>query len=173
MNPFQTIQREDVGVTLKVTPKVSTDTTITLEIEQEVESVREEQIANAQDLVTDKRSIKTNVMVDNNSILVLGGLLEDRVTLNKSKVPILGDIPLLGRLFTNSSKSTRKQNLMVFIQPRILTNEEISDEVTEDKYNIIRNKQIQKNKRSAFTPLPEFDQRDSASSAVKTNPISD
>lgn len=161
-NPFQTIQREDVGITLKVTPKVSTDFNITLEIEQEVESVREEQIASAQDLVTDKRSIKTNVMVRNNSILVLGGLLEDRVSITKSKVPLLGDIPLLGRLFTNSSKSTRKQNLMVFIQPKILLTDDVGNEITEEKYNIIREKQLEKSQRRPFTPLPEFDQRNSA-----------
>ena len=112
-NPFRTIQREDIGITLKITPKVSKQRTITLAVEQEVESVREEQISAAQDLITDKRSIKTNVLVDDGTILVLGGLIEDRTTRNQTKVPLLGDIPLLGRFFSSDTKTTRKQNLMV------------------------------------------------------------
>ncbi|MBT8140576.1 MAG: type II secretion system secretin GspD [Gammaproteobacteria bacterium] len=142
-NPFQTIQREDIGITLKITPKISKAKTITLEIEQEVESVREESVSGAQDLVTDKRSIKTQVLIGNEEILVLGGLLEDRVTQSESKVPLLGDIPLLGRLFRGSSETTRKQNLMVFIKPTILDESGKIYDTTKERYDSIREKQQQ------------------------------
>ncbi len=158
-NPFQTIQREDVGVTLTITPKVSKEKTITLEVEQEVESVREEQIDAAQDLVTDKRSIKTNVLVNDGEILVLGGLLEDRATINHTKIPVLGDIPLLGRLFRSSSETIRKQNLMVFIQPTIIDDTIMATDATRERYNTIRNIQTQQRQREANTVLPEFEER--------------
>jgi len=153
-NPFQTITREDIGITLKITPKVSKNESITLDIEQEVESVRAEQIADAQDLVTDKRSIKTQVLIENKSILVLGGLLEDRMTISHSKIPLLGDIPLLGRLFRGSSKELRKQNLMVFIKPTILDDPESQESLNRDRYESIRSKQNQKSSRTLT--LPEF-----------------
>lgn len=157
-NPFQTIQREDIGITLKITPKVSKEQTITLEIEQEVESVREEQIAAAQDLVTDKRSIKTHVLVDDGTILVLGGLIEDRMTKNHTKVPVLGDIPLLGRLFRNTSETTRKQNLMVFIKATIIDDEDIAEEKTRESYDFIRDKQLNsKGNRRERLELPEYE----------------
>lgn len=156
-NPFQTIQREDIGITLKITPKISKNKTITLEIEQEVESVREESVSGAQDLVTDKRSIKTQVLIANEEVLVLGGLLENRVTKNLTKVPILGDIPLLGRLFRGSSESSRKQNLMVFIKPTILDEKVLIEETTRENYEAIKSKQESKNKKEKLI-LPEFEE---------------
>ena len=137
-NPFQTIERQDIGVTLRITPKINKNKTLTLDIEQEVESVREEQVSNASDLVTDKRSIKTQVLLQDREVLVLGGLLEDRVSKIHSKVPILGDIPLVGRLFRGTSESVRKQNLMVFVQPTIIDNPISSEQTSRERYESIR-----------------------------------
>ena len=156
-NPFRTIQREDIGITLKITPKVSKQRTITLAVEQEVESVREEQISAAQDLVTDKRSIKTNVLVDDGTILVLGGLIEDRTTRNKTKVPLLGDIPLVGRFFSSDSKTVRKQNLMVFIKTTIIDDLSLAEEKTRESYNDIREKQQGLRNRKEKLTLPDFE----------------
>ena len=156
-NPFRTIQREDIGITLKITPKVSKQRTITLAVEQEVESVREEQISAAQDLVTDKRSIKTNVLVDDGTILVLGGLIEDRTTRNKTKVPLLGDIPLVGRFFSSDSKTVRKQNLMVFIKTTIIDDLSLAEKKTRESYNDIREKQQGLRDRKEKLNLPDFD----------------
>lgn len=156
-NPFRTIQREDIGITLKITPKVSKQRTITLAVEQEVESVREEQISAAQDLVTDKRSIKTNVLVDDGTILVLGGLIEDRTTRSKTKVPLLGDIPLVGRFFSSDSKTVRKQNLMVFIKTTIIDDLSLAEKKTRESYNDIREKQQGLRDRKEKLSLPDFD----------------
>lgn len=156
-NPFRTIQREDIGITLKITPKVSKQRTITLAVEQEVESVREEQISAAQDLITDKRSIKTNVLVDDGTILVLGGLIEDRTTRSQTKVPILGDIPLLGRFFSSDTKSVRKQNLMVFIKTTIIDDLSLAEKKTRESYNDIRNKQKGLSNRKEKLSLPDFE----------------
>ena len=155
-NPFRTIQREDIGITLKITPKVSKQRTITLAVEQEVESVREEQISAAQDLITDKRSIKTNVLVDDGTILVLGGLIEDRTTRSQTKVPLLGDIPLLGRFFSSDTKSVRKQNLMVFIKTTIIDDLSLAEKKTRKSYNDIRNKQKGLGNRKEKLSLPDF-----------------
>lgn len=157
-NPFQTIQREDVGITLKVKPKINNAKTITLEIEQEVESVREESTAAASDIVTDKRSIKTQVLVEDQAVLVLGGLLEDRVTQTVSKIPILGDIPLFGRLFRSTNDSTRKQNLMVFIRPTILDESMMQRDETKARYDQIKDKQNSKKMKRLV--LPEFEELD-------------
>ena len=156
-NPFQTIQREDIGITLKITPKISKAKTITLEILQEVESVREESVSGAQDLVTDKRSIQTQVLVADGEILVLGGLLEDRLTRSESKVPILGDIPFLGRLFRGSSETSRKQNLMVFIKPTILDESGKIYQETAERYETIREKQTGEDSAEDIVELPDFE----------------
>lgn len=158
-NPFQTITREDVGITLKVTPKVSKAGTITLDVSQEVESVRAEGVAGAQDLVTDVRSITTQVLIEDEDILVLGGLLDDRVSLSETKIPVLGDLPLLGRFFKSSNETIRKQNLMVFIKPTIIDNEKLAGDQTKEKYEAIRelqeaSAQVRKTKR---LELPKYD----------------
>ena len=165
-NPFRTIQREDIGITLKITPKVSKQRTITLAVEQEVESVREEQISAAQDLITDKRSIKTNVLVDDGTILVLGGLIEDRTTRNQTKVPLLGDIPLLGRFFSSDTKTTRKQNLMVFIKTTIIDDLSLAEKKTRESYNDIRDKQKGLGDRKEKLTLPDFESQKPADKAA-------
>lgn len=139
-SPFQTIEREDVGLTLRVTPQINTGDSVRMEIEQEVSNIAE--TAQAADLVTNTRSLKTTVLVDNRQMLVLGGLIDDTVRTRREKVPLLGDIPLLGRLFRYDRTSRGKQNLMVFLQPQILRQPEQADAQTRQRYNAIREEQI-------------------------------
>lgn len=139
-NPFQTIERQDVGLTLRVTPQINEGDTIKLDIEQEVSDVVT--ITENSGPVTRKRSIKTSVLVDDGGILVLGGLIEEIVDDTQSKVPLLGDIPVLGWLFTSRASTKRKQNLMVFLKPEILRDFDDSAYVTNEKYNYLRAEQI-------------------------------
>ena len=141
-NPFTTFQRTKVGINLKVKPQISEGDAIKLDIEQAVDDVKSG-TAGAQDLVTSQRTIKTSVMVDNNKILVLGGLIKDNLVESSSKVPFLGDIPLLGALFRFSSTTKVKTNLMVFLRPQILRNADAGLSLTASKYNFIRSKQLQ------------------------------
>jgi general secretion pathway protein D len=140
-NPFQTIQREDVGLTLKIKPQINEGDALRLEIEQEVSSIADS-VAGASDLVTNKRSIKTNVMVDNGQVVVLGGLIEENVRESEQKVPLLGDIPLLGALFRSNTGDVEKTNLMVFIHPVILRDAAVTDIYTNNKYNYMRSLQL-------------------------------
>ncbi len=140
-NPFQTIQRQDVGITLKIKPQINEGNAIVMEIEQEVSSISDS--ASAADIITDKRSIKTNVMVEDGQIIVLGGLIEDRIRETEQKVPFLGDLPLLGYLFRAHSTNQDKANLMVFIHPTILRDADTADRYTASKYNFIRVKQYE------------------------------
>ena len=117
-NPFQTIERQDIGVTLKVKPRINQNHSITLDIEQTVESISTAAVSTA-DIVTNKRNIKTRVLLDNDQVLVLGGLIKDEFTQNESRIPVLGRIPGLGRLFRSTSTQAVKNNLMVFILPVI------------------------------------------------------
>ena len=136
VNPFQTIQREDVGITLKIKPQINEGDAVVMQIEQEVSSIASD--AQASDLITNKRSIKTNVLANDGQIIVLGGLIEDRVRQSEQKVPLLGDLPLLGALFRAKSSNVDKANLMVFIHPTILRNAGTADSYTASKYNYIR-----------------------------------
>jgi len=141
-NPFQTIERKDVGLTLKVTPRLNKGSTIIMDIYQEVSNVipKVENIA-AVDLLTKKRAIETSVMVEDRGMVVLGGLIQDDLTNNLNKVPILGDIPIIGELFKSSKVETRKANLMVFIRPTILSNPVLANEMAMQKYQFLRSKQ--------------------------------
>jgi len=136
-NPFQTIQREDVGLTLKIKPKINEGDALRLDIQQEVSSIADS-VAGASDLVTNKRSIKTNVMVDDGQIVVLGGLIEEQIGESVQKVPLLGDIPLLGLLFKSKTADVTRTNLMVFIHPVILRDSNLAAEYTTSKYNYLR-----------------------------------
>ncbi|MBE0505867.1 MAG: type II secretion system secretin GspD [Marinospirillum sp.] len=131
-NPFQTIQRREVGVRLQITPQINDGDSVRLEILQEVSNI--EDSARASDIITNKREIKTTVMADNNDIIVLGGLIGEDVREVRRKVPLLGDIPLLGVLFRSTSISREKRNLMVFIQPRILHDRDSLASVSAEKY---------------------------------------
>lgn len=143
-NPFQTIERKDVGISLKVKPQINEGSTIRLDLEQEVSSLSETTEAGP---VTNKRTIKTSVLVENDEILVLGGLVQDRVLDSFDRVPVLGDIPLLGRLFQSQTSSKVKQNLMVFMRPSILRDVSSSHRVTSRKYNYIRAQQLESRKK--------------------------
>jgi general secretion pathway protein D len=136
-NPFQTIQRQDVGLTLKIKPQINEGDALRLEIEQEVSSIADS-VAGASDIVTNKRSIKTNVMVDDGQIVVLGGLIEEQVNESVQKVPLLGDIPVLGYIFKSSTADVSRKNLMVFIHPVILRDAVITGNYTNSKYNYLR-----------------------------------
>ena len=140
-NPFQTIQREDVGLTLKIKPQINEGDAMRLEIEQEVSSIADS-VAGASDLVTNKRSIKTNVMVDDGQVVVLGGLIEEKLRESVQKVPLLGDIPVLGALFRSKTGDVDRTNLMVFIHPVILRDAATTNLYTNSKYNDIRSIQL-------------------------------
>lgn len=141
-NPFQTIQREDVGLTLKVKPQINEGDAIKLEIEQEISSVGVKP-QDAADIFTNKRSIKTTVMVDDRQMLVLGGLLDDNLTETVQKVPLLGDLPVLGNLFKARKTNKTKRNLMVFLQPSILRDAAYTNGISSGKYNFMRGLQTQ------------------------------
>ncbi len=142
-DPFTTFERQDVGVTLKVKPRVNNANSVTLEIEQSVESVRQTAAESGSDIITDKREIKTRVLIDNDQILVLGGLIRDELEETESKVPLLGSIPGIGRLFKSTSTATVKRNLMVFIHPVILPDSSSSLEASLEHYDRIRQDQQQ------------------------------
>ncbi|MGL6161828.1 type II secretion system secretin GspD [Microbulbifer sp.] len=148
-DPFTTIQREDIGTELKVTPRVNNNNSVTLEIEQKVENVLPSS-EGAVDIVTSKREIRTKVLVDDGAILVLGGLIEDQVNESVSKVPLLGDIPGIGRLFRNNRKDVTKTNLMVFIRPKILTTQIAGYEETRKRYLDLQEKQIHLKDRTSL-----------------------
>jgi general secretion pathway protein D len=145
-NPFQTIERQDVGLTLKVTPQINEGDTVKLDIEQEVSDVIS--ISASSGPTTRKRSIKTSVLVDDGEILVLGGLIEETVNDTIDKVPLLGDIPLLGKLFQSRATNKSKQNLMVFMRPNIMRDGIDSSLITNEKYNFLRAEQIRGNEDS-------------------------
>ena len=164
-NPFQTIERQDVGLTLRVTPQVNEGDTIKLDLEQTTDSVIPG--SEVTGITTRKRSIKTSVLVDDGGILVLGGLIEDTVTEAESKVPLLGDIPLLGALFRSTSSSKSKQNLMVFIRPSILRDGADAAYLTNEKYNYLRSQQLQFNDE----PLDQLDDISIILEPIKTGVI--
>ncbi len=139
-NPFTTIERKDVGVTLKVTPHINEGGALRLEIEQEISSIAPSTglASQAVDLVTNKRSIKSTVLADNGEVIVLGGLIQDDVTRSESKVPLLGDLPLLGGLFRSSKDSNVKRNLMVFLRPSVVRDGAGLASLSQQKYQDIR-----------------------------------
>lgn len=132
-DPFTTIERQDVGVKLIVTPSISEGDLVRLEIEQEISGVTGS-TAGA-DIITTKRQIKTNVLADNGETIVLGGLIKDDIKTSESKVPLLGDIPWLGNLFKSTSNVNTKQNLLVFLKPTILRNKDDNKAVTDSKFD--------------------------------------
>jgi general secretion pathway protein D len=140
-NPFQTVERQEVGIKLTVTPQVNEGTGVQLTIEQEVSSVSG---ATGVDISINKREIKTVVMADSGATVVLGGLIDEDVQESVQKVPLLGDIPFIGHLFKSTTTSTRKRNLMVFIRPTIIRDGKLMNEISKEKYNFIRATEIRK-----------------------------
>jgi general secretion pathway protein D len=141
-NPFQTIERKDIGITLKVTPQVAEAGAVKLKIFQEVSSVtRDAQLVKSADLITNKRSLESTVLVDDGQIVVLGGLIQDDQGASVDKVPLLGDIPWIGSLFKYESRNRKRTNLMVFLRPVVLRDEKSAASLTSDRYEYIRNLQ--------------------------------
>jgi len=146
VNPFQTIQREEVGNILKITPQINEGSSVLLKISQEASSIAaSSQQVSSNDLITNKRTITTNVMVEDGGIIVLGGLISDEVRESKSQVPFLGAIPIIGELFKTRSIDKVKTNLMVFIRPRILRDGTDAAIESNAKYNYIRKQQLERN----------------------------
>lgn len=162
VNPFQTIERKDVGLTLKVTPHINEGDSVRLDLHQEVSSLAPA-VSGAVDLVTNKRELNTSVLVADDATLVLGGLVssDNKDTINK--VPALGDIPLLGNLFRYRNANRSKRNLMIFLHPKILRDAAIEAAVSNEKYNYIRTEQLKMRQtrelmapRSQYSVLPEM-----------------
>jgi general secretion pathway protein D len=140
-NPFQSVDRQEVGIKLKVTPQINEGDAVQLLIEQEVSSISG---ATSVDVIINKREIKTSVIVDDGGTIVLGGLIDEDVQESVSKVPLLGDIPILGHLFKSTSTSVRKRNLMVFIRPTIIRDGVTMNEISHKKYQYIRAQQLKR-----------------------------
>ncbi|MAI03168.1 MAG: type II secretion system protein GspD [Gammaproteobacteria bacterium] len=142
ITPFRTTAREEIGVKLEIKPQINDSGSVALFIRQEVSSIAGAQLPNSNDLITNKREIETTVLADNGQILVLGGLISEDVQESVNKVPILGDIPLLGRLFRSSAKSIQRRNLMIFLRPTILRDSLTTKDLSEEKFNLIKAQQI-------------------------------
>ncbi len=137
-NPFQTIERKDVGLTLRVKPQISENGTVRLQIFQEVSSVQASSINSPSGLITNKRSIESNVVVEDGGIIVLGGLLSDEYSGNQDKVPGLGDVPLFGNLFKSEARGRKKTNLMVFLRPLVVRDSQQTESLSLDRYELMR-----------------------------------
>lgn len=162
-SPFQTIERQDVGITLKVTPHINEGDSLILELEQEVSSLTG---ASSSDLITNQRKISTSVMAQDGETIVLGGLVKDDVQESVQKVPLLGDIPVLGRLFRSNNTKITKTNLLVFIRPTIIRNADRLRGATAEKYGYIRELQLEEREQgvnfaddNSLPVLPEWQQQ--------------
>ena len=142
-NPFQTIQRENVGVTLQVTPQINEGDSVVMDIVQEVSSISQ-QVLSASDVITNERKIETKVMAQDGDIVVLGGLVKDDIQDSRQGVPVLSGIPIIGRLFRNDVVSVTKSNLLVFIRSTIIRDDEDLAGATAEKYRYIRDQQRQR-----------------------------
>ena len=147
VNPFQTIERKDVGLTLRVKPQISENGTVKMQIFQEVSSI-DTRSSSSSGLITNKRSIESSVLVDDGAIVVLGGLLQDDTTNSQEKVPGLGDIPLFGNLFKSEARSRKKTNLMVFLRPVVVRDGTAAEALSMGRYEQMRLQQ------QGFQPLP-------------------
>ncbi len=162
-NPFTTIQRKDVGITLTVTPHIHDGTAVRLDVKQEVSNLVLSSLAavstdTLSDVVTNKREIQTTVLAEDKETIVLGGLIEDDIQDTKKKVPLLGDIPLLGKLFQNVQTQHTKKSLLVFLRPSVLRNADEVTEVTNRKYEKVWELKINsEDQKSHSEPLPPLD----------------
>ncbi len=138
VNPFTTVERKDVGLTLRVRPQISENGTIKMVIYQEVSSISPESVLSTNGLITNKRAIETSVLVEDGGIIVLGGLMEDTYSSNVDKIPVLGDVPYLGNLFKSENRSRKKTNLMVFLRPVVLRDAQTTESFTMNRYDLMR-----------------------------------
>jgi len=143
-NPFQTIERQDIGITLKVKPQINEGDAISMELYQEVSDIQASS-EGAVDIVTTKRAITTTVQLEDGELLVLGGLISDRLIDIKQKVPFLGDLPIIGALFRANSVEKGKQNLMIFIRATIIKDPAKARYLSSRKYNYLRDLQLENN----------------------------
>ncbi|MDD2535330.1 MAG: type II secretion system secretin GspD, partial [Macromonas bipunctata] len=164
VNPFQTVERKDVGLTLRVKPQISENGTVKMNIFQEVSSVLSSTLKDPNGPTTNKRSIESSVLVDDGNIVVLGGLLSDEYGGNEDKVPLLGDLPVLGNLFKSERRNRKKTNLMVFLRPVVIRDTRQSDSLAQDRYELMRAAQIQQQPKPSSVlgineapALPELD----------------
>ncbi|HEX4233339.1 MAG TPA: type II secretion system secretin GspD [Caldimonas sp.] len=181
-NPFQTIERKDVGITLRIRPQIGENGTIRMTIFQEASSLSDQVAPGTSNAgpSTNKRSIESNVVVDDGQIIVLGGLIEDRYSENKSKVPLLGDIPYLGALFRSESRTKTRTNLMVFLRPVVMRDAETANRISLDRYEQIRGFQremqptpsvlVPINDSPVIAPLRHVEQGTGQLSAPQTSP---
>ena len=153
-NPFRTTSRQEVGIKLEITPQINEGSSVILNIKQEVSGVAGV-ITSGIDLITNKRVIETTVLVDNQQIIVLGGLIDEDTQDTISKVPVLGSIPIIGKLFQSSSSTVVQRNLMVFLKPTILIDSATSQELSSEKYNYIKARQILTGKKTELIDLTE------------------
>ena len=153
-NPYTTIERKDVGVTLKVVPHIGEDGTVRLEVEQEVSDVKANK-GQAQDLVTSKRAIKTSILAEHGQTIVLGGLISDNTSYGRQAVPGLGAIPGVGRLFRSEGKSNQKRNLLIFIHPTIVGDRNEVRKLTQQRYGQLYSLQLALDSDGNFAKLPE------------------
>jgi general secretion pathway protein D len=180
-NPFQTIERKDVGLTLRIRPQIGEGGTVRMTIYQESSSVQDKAAVGTSNAgpSTNKRSIESNVVVDDGSIIVLGGLIEDRFSESNSQVPLLGDLPLVGNLFRSKSRTKNRTNLMVFLRPVVLRDAPSADKLSLDRYDVIRAQQkdsqpapsilVPINDAPVVPPLRAADPASAPASAPKTN----
>ena len=155
-SPFQTIERKKVGITLKVTPQINEGDSVRLKLDLTVSSIAPS-ISGAVDLITNTRQVKTVVITDNGAIVVLGGLIQDSYTNSVQKVPLLGSLPFIGRLFSSTSRQLQKQNLMIFLHPVIIDTQNAANAYTAEKYRILRQQSARAaNNRNSMQqqPLP-------------------
>ncbi|RRU12285.1 type II secretion system protein GspD [Stenotrophomonas sp. 278] len=154
-NPFQTIEREDIGLKLQVRPQISEGGTVKLDIYQEVSSIDNQRSNESIGIVTNKRALDTSVLLDDGQIMVLGGLLEDSVSHGRDAVPGLGRIPLLGALFRSDTRNRSKTNLMVFLRPHVVRDPAAGQRLTRDRYDYMRNAQASVQPLSSWA-LPDM-----------------
>ena len=156
VNPFQTIERKDVGLTLRVKPQISEDGSVKLQVFQEVSSVDPATVNSPNGPTTNKRSIESNVVVEDGAIVVLGGLLTDEYSGGAEKVPFLGDVPLFGNLFKGEARSRKKSNLMVFLRPVVVRDASSTESLSQDRYDYMRSaQQFGQPKPNLMVPINE------------------
>lgn len=175
-SPFQTIDRKDVGLTLRIKPQISEGGTVKLQIYQEVSSVDAASLSSPAGIITNKRSLESSVLVDDGQIIALGGLIQDQVSVGETRVPLLGSIPLLGALFRYETRQHTKTNLMIFIRPHVLRDKTAGNSLTQDRYDYLREAQANSQPSwSAILPnmiapqLPVIDLSKQASAPIATN----
>ena len=156
VNPFQTIERQDVGLILKVKPQISEGGTIRMSIYEEASAVKDQTLTSPTGIVTTKRSVETDVLIDDGSIIVLGGLVQDQIATVVEKVPVLGDVPVLGHLFRYETRLSKKTNLMLFLRPYVIRDADDARPLTVQRYDMMRRLGEESQQDEHFA-LPSFE----------------